>query len=47
MDEIINDLDNIVFSFDKYSEEIAEKIKDCQKLSTDISDFSILYSLTQ
>ena len=40
MDEITNDLDNIVFSFDKYSEEIDEKIKDCEKLSSDINEFN-------
>ena len=40
MDEITNDLDNIVFSFDKYSEEIDERIKDCEKLSSDINDFN-------
>ena len=40
MDEITNDLDNIVFSFDKYSEEIDERIKDCEKLSSDINEFN-------
>ena len=40
MDEITNDLDNIVFSFDKYYEEIDEKLKDCEKLSSDINAFN-------
>ena len=40
MDIITNDLDNIVFNFDKYSEEIDEKIKDCEKLSSDINSFN-------
>ena len=37
MDEITKDIDNIIFNFDKYSEEIDEKIKDCEKLSSDIN----------
>ena len=40
MDIITNDIDNIVFNFDKYSEEIDEKIKDCEKLSSDINSFN-------
>jgi len=40
MDEITNDIDNIVFHFDKYSEQIDDKIKDCEKLSTDINAFN-------
>ena len=40
MDTITNDIDNIVFNFDKYSQEIDEKIKDCEKLSSDINSFN-------
>ena len=40
MDEITNDIDNIVYNFDKYSEEIDDKIKDCEKLSSDINSFN-------
>ena len=40
MDEITNDIENIVFHFDKYSEQIDDKIKDCEKLSTDINTFN-------
>ena len=40
MDGITDDIDNIPFNFDKYSEEIEEKIKDCEKLSSDINAFN-------
>ena len=40
MDEITNDIDNIVFHFDKYSEEIDEKIKNCETFSSDINSFN-------
>ena len=40
MDEITNDIDNIVFHFDKYSEQIDDKIKDYEKLSNDINTFN-------
>ena len=44
MDEITKDIDNIIFNFDKYSEEIDEKIKDCEKLSSDINSFNEKFS---
>ena len=44
MDEITKDIDNIVFNFDKYSEEIDEKIKDCEKLSSDINSFNEVFT---
>ena len=40
MDEITNDVENIIYNFDKYSEEIDDKIKDCEKLSSDINSFN-------
>ena len=40
MDDITNDIENIIYNFDKYSEEIDEKIKDCEKLSSDINLFN-------
>lgn len=40
MEEITSNLDNIVFNFDKYSQEIDEKIKVCEKLSSDINAFN-------
>ena len=40
MEEITNDVENIVYNFDKYSEEIDDNIKACEKLSTDINNFN-------
>ena len=40
MDEITNDIGNIVYNFDKYSDDIDDKIKDCEKLSSDINAFN-------
>ena len=40
MDDITNDIDNVVYNFDKYSEEIDDKHKDCEKLSNDINSFN-------
>ena len=40
MDEITNDIDNIVNNFNSYSEEIDDKIKECERLSTDINLFN-------
>ena len=40
MDDITNDIDNVVYNFDKYSEEIDDKHKDCEKLSSDINSFN-------
>ena len=40
MDEITNDIENIVFNFDSYSEEIDDKIKESEKLSSDINSFN-------
>ena len=40
MDEITNDVENLIYNFDKYSEEIDDKIKDCEKLSSDINSFN-------
>jgi hypothetical protein len=40
MDEITNDVENRIYNFDKYSEEIDDKIKDCEKLSSDINSFN-------
>ena len=40
MDDITNDIDNVVYHFDKYSEEIDDKHKDCEKLSSDINSFN-------
>ena len=44
MDEITNDIDNVVYNFDRYSEEIDDKIKDCEKLSSDINLFNEKYT---
>ena len=40
MDEITGDIDNLAFNYDKYSEGIEEKIKNCEKLSSDINSFN-------
>ena len=40
MDEITGDIDNLAFNYDKHSEGIEEKIKNCEKLSSDINSFN-------
>lgn len=47
MDEITNDVENIIYNFDKYSEEIDDKIKDCEKLSSDINAFNEKFTKTK
>ena len=47
MDEITNDIGNIVYNFDKYSDDIDDKIKDCEKLSSDINAFNEKFTKTK
>ena len=47
MDDITNDIDNVVYNFDKYSEEIDDKHKDCEKLSSDINSFNENFTKTK